>query len=592
MSDDPDKGPHAVPCGHIFCKGCIGAFEPPNCPNCRSPLDPDRAVKLHIDRITASNDADQSQQATSPRTLDDDELIFEAMQDQQLQIVFERETSQAIEAELTEKCNALEKKVADHEAELERLRTAQARWMAGNDQDYQLQIVFERETAQAIEAELFGKCKLLEEKVGELEADVDRWRRKMLRERAQKEQLARGIEDGQRQMAFEKETAQAVEAALHKKSKDLEEEVAEYEAVVERMRTELDLYKDRNRRSVLHQPSDERRRDSSFITLLAGTPVKTLGAAAASSFATRTPNRSTSTSPSNDDEEDDSSPGREEKKLNKIPSQSNSLAYYQQNIGSEPYFGTGSTQRYQANPQPSGTWTFQQTQPGFSQQSQQTSFLAQPQGTSQRQSHGGSLYLQHTSPHAGDQGYIPPFAMGSNTGTPSAYPGSPSPAGPSTFRLTPSPMPGSSVESPKSTGDQNGAYDFRIQQQQPLSSLQSQPTGAPNSSTLNYGASSPGPAVTWGAWPSFTSARKPTSSSDEQDPRSSATMTRSSPPVTPSPPGNSSHMRRMASLKAFKPLSDFGASLLASLPSISSSQSQSPVDQNDSSAHHHIASER
>ena len=118
-------------------------------------------------------------------------------------------------------------------------------------------------------------------RVGELEADTDRLRRKMLRERAQKEQLARGIEDAQRQMAFEKETAQAVEAALIKKSKDLEEyvmisswftalmipcpfrEVAEYEAVVERMRTELDVYKDRNRRSVLQQPSDERGRNSS-----------------------------------------------------------------------------------------------------------------------------------------------------------------------------------------------------------------------------------------------------------------------------------------------------------------------------------------
>lgn len=84
---------------------CIGAFEPPNCPNCRSPLDPDRAVKLHVDGIAESND----RQATPVRTLDDEELILEKIQDQQLQIVFERETSQAIEAELTDKCNALEK---------------------------------------------------------------------------------------------------------------------------------------------------------------------------------------------------------------------------------------------------------------------------------------------------------------------------------------------------------------------------------------------------------------------------------------------------------------------------------------------------
>ena len=252
----------------------------------------------------------------------------------------------------------------------------------------------------------------------------------------------------------------------------------------------------------------------------------------------------------------------------------------------------GSTQRYQVNSQPSGPWTFQQPQ--------QTGFLAQPQGMSQRQSHGGSLHLQHMAPYAGDQGFFPSSlqdVMGSNTGTPSAYPGSPSPAGPSTFRPTPSPtqVPGSQprtfVESPKSTGDQNGAYDFRVQQQQHMASLQSQPTGAPNSSTLNYGVSSPGPTATWGTWPSFTSARKPTVTSDEQDPRLSATMTTSPPPGTPSPPVTH-HLRGMPSLKAFKPLSDFGASLLASLPSISSSPSQSPVDQKDSSAHHHIASER
>jgi len=260
----------------------------------------------------------------------------------------------------------------------------------------------------------------------------------------------------------------------------------------------------------------------------------------------------------------------------------------------------GSTQRYQANLQPSGPWTLQQTQTGFSQQPQQTGFLAQPQGMSQPQSRGGNPYLQHMYPHAGDQGFIPPYlqqpAMGStlsNTGTPSAYLGSPSPAGPSTFRPTPSPtqVPGSQprtfVESPKSTGDPNGAYDFRVQQQQPLSSIQSQPTGAPNSSTLNSGVSSPGPTVTWGAWPSFTSARKPTFTSDEQDPRLRTTTT-----TSPPPPSSPSRLRGMASLPAFRPLSNFGASLLASLPSISSSPSQSPVDQKDSSAHHHIASER
>lgn len=62
-------------------------------------------------------------------------------------------------------------------------------------------------------------------KVGGLEAEVEHLRWKMLQERAQKEQLARGIQDGQRQIALEKEFAQAVEATLMKKSKDLQEYV-------------------------------------------------------------------------------------------------------------------------------------------------------------------------------------------------------------------------------------------------------------------------------------------------------------------------------------------------------------------------------
>jgi hypothetical protein len=76
-------------------------------------------VKLHVDRIAESDKPDQSQQ------LDNERLILEVIHDQQ-QTTF------------------------DHERETS---------------DYQLQIVFERETAQAIEAELLGKCKVLEEYV-------------------------------------------------------------------------------------------------------------------------------------------------------------------------------------------------------------------------------------------------------------------------------------------------------------------------------------------------------------------------------------------------------------------------------------------
>jgi nitrate reductase cytochrome c-type subunit len=62
-------------------------------------------------------------------------------------------------------------------------------------------------------------------KIGELEAVIEGMRRKVLLERALKEQLAQRIYDSQQEMAFEKETAQAVEAVLIKKSKNLQEYV-------------------------------------------------------------------------------------------------------------------------------------------------------------------------------------------------------------------------------------------------------------------------------------------------------------------------------------------------------------------------------
>src|ERR1700761_7927959 len=104
----------------LTASSCIGAFQSPNCPICRSRLNPVRVVKLHVDRVAESDELDQSQQ------LGDEGLSLEAIHEQQLQIRF------------------------DHEMETS---------------DYQLQIVFERETAQAIEAELSGKCRLLEKYV-------------------------------------------------------------------------------------------------------------------------------------------------------------------------------------------------------------------------------------------------------------------------------------------------------------------------------------------------------------------------------------------------------------------------------------------
>ncbi|KIJ97199.1 hypothetical protein K443DRAFT_256451 [Laccaria amethystina LaAM-08-1] len=450
VSDDPDKVPHAVPCGHIFCKNCIGAFRSPNCPICRSRLIPDRVVKLHVDRIAESDKPDQSQQ------LDNERLILEVIHDQQ-QTTF------------------------DHERETS---------------DYQLQIVFERETAQAIEAELLGKCKVLEDKIGELEAMVEGMRRKVLLERALKEQLAQIIQDSQQQMAFEKETAQAVEAVLIKKSKNLQDEVAVYEAMVEQLLTELRLSKDSDHRRNVQHPSDKRG-GSSFVALLAGkTPC--VAQAASSSLTRPTKNLM----PSNDGEQDHFLPGTEEGKPKMFNPQTNSLADFQQNNGSEPNPGIGSTQQYQMNPQLPFFWTHQQPQTGSSQQPQQTGFLAQhPPGKSRRQFSGKNPFLQYMSPHVGDQQRISPRrnpflqhislhagdqqrmpqqqTLGANLFLQqmSPYAGNPvmgwtlltsgdapSPAVPSTFRPTQVPGLQSRIimESPTSAGDQSGAYDLRV----------------------------------------------------------------------------------------------------------------------------------
>lgn len=42
--------PHAIPCGHIFCRPCLFALSPLICPLCRKKFDPSKAKKLHVDR--------------------------------------------------------------------------------------------------------------------------------------------------------------------------------------------------------------------------------------------------------------------------------------------------------------------------------------------------------------------------------------------------------------------------------------------------------------------------------------------------------------------------------------------------------------
>ncbi|KAF9002574.1 hypothetical protein BDQ17DRAFT_534656 [Cyathus striatus] len=46
--ETPDQTPHAIACGHVFCKTCLGSVSPTNCPFCRGRFDPTRVKKLHV----------------------------------------------------------------------------------------------------------------------------------------------------------------------------------------------------------------------------------------------------------------------------------------------------------------------------------------------------------------------------------------------------------------------------------------------------------------------------------------------------------------------------------------------------------------
>ncbi|KAF8347627.1 hypothetical protein F5887DRAFT_38213 [Amanita rubescens] len=49
--DPSSRAPHVVPCGHVFCRTCLLAIIPPNCPLCRKPYLPERVKKLIVDKL-------------------------------------------------------------------------------------------------------------------------------------------------------------------------------------------------------------------------------------------------------------------------------------------------------------------------------------------------------------------------------------------------------------------------------------------------------------------------------------------------------------------------------------------------------------
>ncbi|KAJ7102117.1 hypothetical protein B0H15DRAFT_312598 [Mycena belliarum] len=53
-----DAHPHAIPCGHIFCRVCLVTVEPTNCPLCRKAFNRERIKKLHVDRPELDMESD------------------------------------------------------------------------------------------------------------------------------------------------------------------------------------------------------------------------------------------------------------------------------------------------------------------------------------------------------------------------------------------------------------------------------------------------------------------------------------------------------------------------------------------------------
>ncbi|KAF9473180.1 hypothetical protein BDN70DRAFT_768889, partial [Pholiota conissans] len=48
--EDSGKRPHAIACGHIFCRDCLYATIPPLCPLCRHIYQPNKMKRLHVDK--------------------------------------------------------------------------------------------------------------------------------------------------------------------------------------------------------------------------------------------------------------------------------------------------------------------------------------------------------------------------------------------------------------------------------------------------------------------------------------------------------------------------------------------------------------
>lgn len=192
--ETPQQTPHAIPCGHIFCKTCLMAVTPPNCPLCRKAFVPDRLKKLHVDR---------------PSGLEHDLQEVELLQ--RLALVWDSPGDQ-LDDMIDEVTGWLEDRQADTSIPLRKAFDAMIKY-------------------QGLKTEKRDNL----ETISTLKTDVEEYKR---------------------QMRFAQTTAQAIEDGLLHKAQALEDKVAEYEAAVERLQAEIRMYNQPHMRNPLPPPPE------------------------------------------------------------------------------------------------------------------------------------------------------------------------------------------------------------------------------------------------------------------------------------------------------------------------------------------------
>ncbi|KAJ6604469.1 hypothetical protein DFH09DRAFT_1122796 [Mycena vulgaris] len=162
-----EDSPHAIPCGHIFCRTCLVTVEPTNCPLCRKAFNRERIKKLHVDRPETDTEADLLQRVA---------LAFDADPDAQTHI------STEIEAWLTGRSDddhvALRKawaafKIYNALAERKLRDKKIIKQFERRLRDSTEESEFDRDTFKAVESSLLAQVQQLTAQVADLAAQVN-----------------------------------------------------------------------------------------------------------------------------------------------------------------------------------------------------------------------------------------------------------------------------------------------------------------------------------------------------------------------------------------------------------------------------------